>query len=876
MIRWIFLLCCIHYGQAATTSLGYFPDWWPKAGLSTKDRSWCLGASCDCIKNNKCNETIECSINGYCGCPAGHVVQWATAPQPEYRYPASNYWPTGNYYWPYEGALSYRGFNCLLCPAGKYSNSASGTWCNSCKRPVPGGGINGEWDISLRDVGYSAAGSSGCSATCPNNTYMIQASSDSNACLDTCPVNTYILPDQKRCIKCSSGKYLIQPYFSNGANESFWCKYCPGGWHPEKVSGSVKCIECAAGRWTDKYPLKKNGLPNCLSSHYDHQNDSPACTVGKYGTPGAINESGCVSCPTGFYQGQIASSTCNECAENKSTGVLTGATNCNLATCSNGYLNLANCEKCPEGHYLNHDGDSSCKQCSRELPRSDGTSCYRCLPGKHRKSCQKCPAGRYTGWEAVILPDCRLCSNGYQDEEGQGNCKICPAGRISSDDRTTCVTCPMGEYSDAENLIECKTCSTTGQQHTGIIGQQIAVCTTGNTKGAYEYNTTGLGVDDPTLASGTRYGYQASLNEVVMNGHTTFKTTCAANKYQNTFDGSCKECPVGLYKEIDPPSLKIVGPNDFNVCKFCPAGESYYSDRCMKCAEILLNSWSSQQEPPHDVNRFALDDFPREPCSLGNCPAGSFAQNGECSECPAGTYWESKSVRGIPYDGSMEYSILQSCDQMGTGTQFHSSLTAAQRTSKKEQCELCYANPSTTLIDMGENFCGGISTTRWYGNYDSEDELEIYANGAANPGNTLEEERDACETECRKFISEAQGLHKVPFGFSPVHVPAGKQVSGFIIWVQEGPDRGKCYCAVKTDLSLCTIDKYRGRGSTSAKYRTYSFNSPGCQTGKKLRTSTTSYAGLCRSCPVGQYQDSTGQVTCKSCSTATTGSATSC
>ena len=631
MIRWIFLLCCIHYGQAViTTDLGYFPDWWP----STKVGSRCLGASCDCIKNNKCNETIECSRNNFCGCPAGHVVQWAVAPQPEYRFPASNYWPTGNYYW-----LEYRGFNCLLCPAGKYSNSASGTRCNSCKTPVPDGGINGEWDISLRDVGYSTAGSSGCSATCPNNTYMMQASSYSNACLDTCPVNTYILPDQKRCIKCSSGKYLIQPYFSNGANESFWCKYCPGGWHPEKVSGSVKCIECAAGRWTDKYPLKKNGFPNCLSSRYDHQNDSPACTVGKYGTPGAFNESGCVSCPTGFYQGQIASSTCNECAENKLTGVPTGASHCDKFCPSNGYINIDEaCIKCPEGKYLNaSNGDTACKDCPDAAePYSNGVSCFACLPG-HARSCSKCPPGRYTGWEAV--DECHQCGQGYQDEHGQGNCKQCPAGRVSSTDYTTCVTCPFGKYSDEVDLITCKTCPS-GLQHTGIIGQKDSKCTGKETIGKDTYNAS----DDASYQ-----GFQESLYKVADGTYTAETTNCAKNKYKNTFGGSCKACPQGLYNGADDPSIKIVGINDWaNPCKFCPAGEVSTSGTCTKC--------------PISPNQGILRDYPSEECRYAACPSGSSALDGECSECPAGTYWDGLKNIGLHFNWKYN-GIFHDCEQ---------------------------------------------------------------------------------------------------------------------------------------------------------------------------------------------------------------------
>jgi hypothetical protein len=798
--------------------------------------------------------------------------------------------------------------DCKACPEGRANPGGnSGTdydTSEDCEQCVAGQYQDATGQVSCKfcDPGrYANVAEQKTCVYCPAGKYSLQTGASSEASCKNCPVGWYqSIIGSVECIPCEKGRFnnvegdigtvnwypkgvggYQPPYGTEGRGQAkcgtWWSAFCPAGTYQDQT-GQTECKKCPPGKFSTEKEAATNTCKICPSGTYSSAAAASACIscpAGRYSPPqeNVSSEADCLYCPVGKYQSQSGKNECISCHTQKVTGVLTGATGCNIV-CSNGYLSegRANCEKCPDGEYLNYDnGDSTCKQCSAQLPISDGTSCYRCLPGRHRGSCAACPVGRYTGWENEILDECRLCETGYQDEEGRGNCKTCPAGRISTVDRTTCVTCPLGEYSDAENLIECKTCSTAGEQHTGIIGQKIAVCTTENTKGIHTVSTTGLGVD-PALTSGTKYGYQATLNDVVMNGHDTFTTTCGANKYKNTFvDGSCKDCPAGLYKEADPFGLKIVGPNDFNVCKFCPAGESYSSGGCMKCPEILLSHWSSQPQPPHNVNRFALSNFPRELCSLDNCPAGSFAQNAECYECPAGTYWESKPVRGIPYDGSMDYSILHNCDQMET--QFHVNnffvwtngkaiSTAAQRTSIKEQCEQCYTNPSTTLIDMGPSFCSG--TTHFRGNYNS-DEVKIYANGAENPGNTLEEERDACKEACWNF-QPATPPNVVNFDHA-----AGFVVNGFVIWVQEGSNRGKCYCAVNTDLSRCTISEV-----DSAKYRTYSFSSAGCQAGKDLRASTTTYVGLCRSCPVGQYQDATGQVACKSCSTATTRSATSC
>ena len=516
------------------------------------------------------------------------------------------------------------------------------------------------------------------------------------------------------------------------------------------------------------------------------------------------------------------------------------------------------------------------------------------MPGQYRGSCSTCPVGRYTGWETERLDECRLCETGYQDEEGSGNCKTCPAGRISSAAHTTCVTCPLGEYSDAENLIECKTCSATGEQHTGIIGQKIEVCTTGNTKGSYKITTKGLRVADielsgpysdplirnlqrcvghchsdancapgllcfqrsnnepipgckgngggdycydPGTSPGTRYGYQAALNDVVMNNHSTYKTNCLTDTYQNTFDGDCKGCPVGLYKEgTDPQSLKIVGPNDFNVCKFCPAGRIYTKPACVDCVVRK--------------NKGTLKDFPHQQCRYTDCPEGSFAQSGECSECPTGTYWESERVLGIPYVNS----ILHSCDQIET--QFYDSLSADERELMKADCVKCYKTPLAPLQldDQGLLVC-----VDWQGKRDITPQIDfeqVYESYRIS--SSLEEEKNECATTCRgrrdaEYKNRADSIHG-----------DNLDITGFIIWVKDGDrSRGKCTCAVNTDVSACTLT------SVDAPHygyiKTYRFESPACMIGKELRASTTAYSGLCRSCPVGQYQHETGQDTCKSC-----------
>ena len=882
-------------------------------GPCTPGRFSITGGGCqDC----SAGKYMPNSFGNYCAlCPNGRYLttEGNVAESDCIDCPAGKVNPGGSYGTDYDSSE-----DCDQCLAGQYQFEAGKESCEPC-----GAG-------SFRN----SAGGSMCEP-CGRGKYSIEIGAALEASCKNCPAGWY-QPSlgRDKCIPCEKGRFnnvegdwgFLNWYQSDrynyrcGDSNSF-CK--PGTYQDE--TAQTECKKCPTGKWSADTAATTNTCKSCPIGKYQSVESASSasmcisCPAGRYSiTSEAGSETDCLFCPVGWYQSQSAKTDCIQCDARKVTGMLTGAPNCDF-TCSNGYLSGArsNCEKCPEGEYFNYaDGDTTCKKCSTQLPRSDGTSCYRCLPGYHRQSCTICPAGRYTGWETEVLTECRLCEAGYQDELGQGNCKTCPAGRISSADRKTCVTCPLGEYSDAENLIECKTCSITGQQHTGMIGQKTALCATGNIKGINTIYTDGLGVDnielsgsndgsarnlqrcvgecdaiggdnnaqcapglicfqrshnepipgckgngggrdwdycyDPNLAgvSGTKYGYQASLNDVINNVHVAYRTTCQESYYQNTFDGSCKECPVGLFKGADPLNLKIVGPNDFNTCKFCPVGQNAQLDNVLKkrlCVDCAFTEAHYNQQ--------ILKDFAHEDCRYDDCSPGLFAQNGECSECPAGTYWESKPDIGTPY----ENSILHSCDQMET--QFHADLTAAHRTKMKTDCEQCYANPSTTVIYMGTSAC--VGTNHFSGGFQSPS-LKIYddLDAPTNPGNTLEEERDACETACRNFVT------------TDTHIinrdGDNLEITGFIIWVQESR-RGMCYCAVNTDLTTCKV--------SSTKHdtvRTYRFASTACQTGKDLRAATSSYTGLCRSCPVGQYQDSTGQVTCKSCSTATTRAATSC
>lgn len=761
------------------------------------------------------------------------------------------------YYSETSGATSM--FTCKGCPGGFFQESRGAAACKECsagryESDLPGG-VNQQGSTGTLVIEIPTT--YGCTGVCQPGTYQDQTG-------------------QSGCKDCVAGKYSTTTEESTNA-----CQSCPTGKYSSSLAANSEstCISCPAGRYQ--------------------------------ALEGASSESDCMNCPIGKYQPASTEASCIDCDARKVTGVPNGALTCDIE-CLNGYEATGQifCTKCPAGKKLDYtQSETECTQCADEIPYSDGTSCYRCLLGHYTRGCLDCPVGRYAGWESNVLDECYRCEQGYQDEEGRGNCKTCPTGRISSGDRTTCVTCPLGEYSDFENNVDCQVCADENKRHTGMIGQKNGECTQSNIYGKDGYEAGGVSFEivelsggndawatdlqrcigecdgdwqcasglkcfersdgeripgcsgngaapswdycyDPnTGGAGANQGFQAKLGDVIDNSYTAFTTDCPVNSYKNTFDGVCKDCPVGLYKNADDDTARIVGPNDFNVCKFCPVGKTHYRTSaggfCLQCD----TGWNWHP------NERILKDFPHQECRYGACPMGSFARSGECVQCPVGTYWEAQAISGIPTFWEGTSGILHECRQMENQfflTADRWSSTAAQRTLMKADCERCYENPPT-LQDMGPSYCSG--TTNFHGSYALLD-LYIYTNGADNPGNTLEEERDACETACLGW-SPSVAARLNADGDNIV-------ITGFIIWVREGSNRGKCFCAVNTDLSRCT--PYQ---TGSADFRTYSFDTPACRKGKQLRAATTEWAGLCRSCPTGQYQDLTGQNLCKYCPSAT-------
>ena len=276
----------------------------------------------------------------------------------------------------------------------------------------------------------------------------------------------------------------------------------------------------------------------------------PICPAGRFNhvVGGALNVSGCLGCPRGFY--------CRGGREKQA---------CHAGTYSNAtFLEHAEqCEKCPRGTYS---------------PATALTSAHQC---------NKCPTGRVgnisgltasdhcTPTEAGKYNDGKACLQGtYQDQEGQTSCKPCPAGRhgkhpndgsnLYISEVRSCTNCTAGKYSSAKGISSEEGCN---------------LCPAGRASA-----TTGLDTSEkctPTEAG--KYN----------NGKV-----CLQGTYQDQAgQTACKPCPPGWYGNatgLKTPACSGVCPpgtfsfKGFTKCSVCDEGKysQNASENCDYCPQF--------------------------------------------------------------------------------------------------------------------------------------------------------------------------------------------------------------------------------------------------------------------------------------------------
>lgn len=210
---------------------------------------------------------------------------------------------------------------------------------------------------------------------------------------------------------CSAGQYSTITYVNNfrrrrRANskiKKISCSFCPTGQY--SIDGNHnKCQKCPSGTFQPN-----SGSTTC---------DGTSCSAGKYGTTGLTKINSCFSCQKGKYQDKMGKGECISC----SAGMWSSNTNaisCQGKHCKDGSIGpigsitsiSAICEKCPRGKF-EEISTNTCLECPLGKYQSTEGNSYcdspselsfgeRWIPNKNRTSPPKKGTCLFTIWRKV-------------------------------------------------------------------------------------------------------------------------------------------------------------------------------------------------------------------------------------------------------------------------------------------------------------------------------------------------------------------------------------------------------------------------------------------------------------------------------------------
>ena len=346
------------------------------------------------------------------------------------------------------------GGECVSCPAGRYSEPASGV-CHACEAgkssrssdPIctacePGtyqaGGVTDVLDeTSIRcqdcDAGqYSAAQASECTK-CAAGQYL--ASAKGTAC-KLCTAGRFLdeagQTHASDCTNCAVGRF--NP--TQGSSEARACQLCSLGRHGSKsgATGPESCAMCAAGRVGAEPGLASSSCSRkCGAGNFSKQGDSECrvCGISEHSAGGA---EACALCGPG------------------ETTLTRGATAC---VCQIGYLDVTRrdvggkqadkgrgeansatttarvtCEKCPTGFVCDNEGVVlATAKVKPGFWRADDTA-LRVMPCPNKLGCNGSTSAA-SGSGGCALghegPFCSLCSSNFTRFSEESLCTPCPS-----------------------------------------------------------------------------------------------------------------------------------------------------------------------------------------------------------------------------------------------------------------------------------------------------------------------------------------------------------------------------------------------------------------------------------------------------------------
>lgn len=407
--------------------------------------------------------------------------------------------------------------DCTISPAGKWTGAAATTTGTDCDpgyycpqgstsgtsvpcavgtfRATPGAGVN--TDCAACTKGYYCGEGTSVPTICPQGFYCLQGSVTPTGC----PIGTFGASvgltalvtntgtSDTGCFNCLPGMYCSQVglkapdglcdmgYFcisksstpnptdattgnkciaggfcDMGSFTSVSCK--PGTFNKNTLATSeAECIACTAGKYcSGSFISAETG--DCTAGYYCEAGSTIATATaadkGYYTLAGASQQ---VICPTGFYQPEPGSSSCNECLAGyycPTEGLAEDITLCPTGsycpyTATTGTVNQVSC---PLGTF---------NQFTKQTLLTD---CQDCTPGSY---CNQLGLSAVAG----------TCSQGYycktkstlqqpETEDVNGNFGPCPVGHYCPSGTAEPIKCPPGTYNALTKqylLAHCLTCT---------------------------------------------------------------------------------------------------------------------------------------------------------------------------------------------------------------------------------------------------------------------------------------------------------------------------------------------------------------------------------------------------------------------------------
>ena len=522
-------------------------------------------------------------------------------------------------YMPLKGASE-----CLLCPQGRFESETGSVECDKC---VVGRyqGFSGSLDcVDCPNGRYgSTTGMIECE-NCPSgSSHQLTKQTNASVC-ESCLAGSYagfglsyVLESSKRyvgfvaptledalarcnisstCVGVSESgleytygglvQHLSGVSYRKQVSNVLECLPCPKGTY-EDTNSSIACKECAVGRYQDvKGSLE---CKDCASGRFESDIGSLGCDVcvaGQYSKQGAYV---CLKCELGRYQNASGSSSCLKCPSGRFQD-------------QEGALE---CKECPEGTQQPLEGQARCDGCppgTRSVLDGNDLTCLNCTVGRYQSffaqaECVDCPRGRYADQEGLEV--CKRCEgNTFQDREGQTSCMNCPPAQTSNALKDGCDACPDGTVLSGTECVECD------------LGKYAKKGFSECLKCAHGRYADVKGLGTCKLCPGGRYS-----KEYFAKSYSVCKS-CAVGTFSNAGSYDCTDCPIGRYNTQTASGS----------CTLCEPGRA--SDRIRRstpCDECQVGFFSNKEE-----------SITCERCSKGRFESqtGSTA----CDDCPLGTF----------------------------------------------------------------------------------------------------------------------------------------------------------------------------------------------------------------------------------------------